>query len=219
MRAWMFAVLLPTLGCLRNTSFKCDTSDQCGTDGVCEAQHYCSFPDPQCGRRFGPQAGDLAGQCVTGGTGTDAGVDSPILPGDGSSDGGGPMCPSDYMQLAGAPTNRRYKLIANATDWVSQRAACNGTHTFLAAPDSATELAALDKLAGITVLAYWIGVDDLAAAGTWVTVNNTPQTYLPWAPTFPTGNPNDQCVDVITANAQFENTKCTTPLPAICECE
>ncbi|MGE5184048.1 MAG: C-type lectin domain-containing protein [Acidobacteriota bacterium] len=216
MRTWMLAFLLPAVGCLRNTAFKCDTSDQCGAGGTCQPTHYCSFADSTCGQKYGPQAGDLSGTCV-GGTGIDAGVDAPGQM-DAPMGDGGVTCPTDYVTLTGAPAQRRYKLLTTATDWVSQRSACNGTHTFLAAPENAAELAALDTLAGSATL-YWIGVDDLQTAGTWLTVKNAMQSFLPWAPAFPTNNPNDQCVEVVTASAQFQNDRCTTSLPAICECE
>ena len=216
MRAWIVLLVLPA-ACLRNTSFKCDTSDQCGTGGVCQpSTHYCSFPDSTCGQKYGPQAGDLAGTCVGGGGG-DAGVDAPGSGSDAPGDAA-VMCPPGYTTLTGAPPSRKYKLIANATDWVSQRAACSGSHTFLAAPGSPAELAAMDTL-DQAQNGYWIGVDDLQTPGMWVTVNNTTQSYLPWAPSFPTSNPNDQCVEVDTQNAQFQNVRCTGGLPAICECE
>ncbi len=216
MRAWLLVFLLPAVGCLRNTSFKCDTSDQCGAGGTCQPTHYCSVPDSTCGQKYGPQAGDLSGTCV-GTNGIDAGVDSPVSKMDAAIDAAG-SCPSDYMTLSGAPAGHSFKLLTNATDWVSQRSACNGARTFLAAPASTAELAALDTLAGANAL-YWIGVDDLQTAGSWMTVKMTMQSFLPWAPTYPTNNPNAQCVEVVTAAGQFQNDRCTTLLPAICECE
>ena len=49
--------------------FECQTDSECAgpTDGQCEAQGYCSFPDAECesGRRFGSLAGGgVADECV-----------------------------------------------------------------------------------------------------------------------------------------------------------
>lgn len=54
------------LGC-RTEQFQCVGSDQCGTDGVCEENGYCSFPATDCesGRRYGQSAvAGVAGVCV-----------------------------------------------------------------------------------------------------------------------------------------------------------
>lgn len=56
-------------GC-RTEPFGCESNDQCQVDaaaGVCEANGYCSFSDPECdsGRRYSNLAGGgLAGLCV-----------------------------------------------------------------------------------------------------------------------------------------------------------
>jgi hypothetical protein len=59
-------VVLAAGGCLRTTTFHCDTSDQCGADGTCQPNNFCSFPDPMCdsGQRFGSLSGGSSGQCV-----------------------------------------------------------------------------------------------------------------------------------------------------------
>jgi hypothetical protein len=68
---WLgFAVLgLPTshLGCAPASVFACVADEQCGDEGRCEAQGYCSFPDVTCdsGRRYGElSGGKIAGTCV-----------------------------------------------------------------------------------------------------------------------------------------------------------
>jgi hypothetical protein len=218
----MFAVVLA--GCLRATEFKCEMSSQCGAGGQCESTGYCSVADDQCGRRYSPSAGSLAGQCV-GGTAIDAGIDSP--PGmDAMMDGSGSNsnCPSGYVAVSGQA--HMYKVLATNAVWNGQSSACTATsaNAYLAIPDDATELAALDTLAGATAT-YWVGVSDSATEGTWLTVKNAPQTFLPWAPGHPTTTPpnnSDDCVHVVTANQpaqQFVDDKCNMQLPAICECE
>ena len=66
-----FVVCLLVYGCGKTNPYKCTGTDQCvrnGEAGTCEAQGYCSFPDPACqsGNRFESGAGDgLGGQCTT----------------------------------------------------------------------------------------------------------------------------------------------------------
>jgi hypothetical protein len=230
MRATGIALVLAAMagGCLKDTSFHCATNDQCGTGGQCELSvgGFCSFADADCGRRFGPQAGSYANQCVGGGGGSDSGVhiDTPMM-GDSNDSNmmidSGPPCPSDFVALAGAPAQRRYKLITAGADWPTQKAACTNAgapHTYLAYPDTMAELQAMDALAG-GVNTYWIGIDDLIAAGTWKNSNGGTQTYLPWQGGNPSSNPNDQCVEALSQTTTILNDRCTTSFPAMCACE
>ena len=203
-------------GCLRSTEFQCETSSQCGAQGVCESTKFCSFPDDQCGRRYAPSAGSLANQCVGGET--DGGVDGAR---DGGIDTPASLCPTGFGPLAGAP--HQYKLVPAAATWNAQSAACAAlsSTTYLAIPDDMNELGALDTLAGATTT-YWVGISDAATEGTWLTVKGGTQTFLPWETGHPTTSPpNNQndCVRVVTADAKFFDDKCNTQLAAICECE
>ncbi len=220
MRGWIIFLVLPVAGCLRNTWFTCTMDSQCGTNGACESNGYCSFPDSTCGRRFGPQAGVYANQCVSSVLG-DAGMDTS---GCGSScdapnDTGGGSCPSNFVTPSGAPAGHSYKWIANATDWVSQRSACAalGARVVLGYPSSQGELNAMSTLSG--GVDYWVGIDDLPPATTFVNTRGMNQTFLPWDQGTPSNNPMDQCVEVIEQNATINNTRCTMTFPAICECE
>jgi hypothetical protein len=204
-------------GCLRTTEFTCETSSQCGAQGVCESTKFCSFPDDQCGRRYGPSAGSLANQCV-GGPGGDAGLDSAF---DSAIDSPGSQCPAGFGPLAGAP--HQYLLVSTGANWNAQEAACAALSatTHLAIPDDAGELGALDTLAGATST-YWVGISDSATEGTWLTVKGGTQTFLPWETGHPTTTPpnnQDDCVRVVTADAKFFDDRCNTQLAAICECE
>jgi hypothetical protein len=200
-------------GCLRSTEFKCQTSAQCGTDGVCESTGYCSLPDDQCGRRYSSSAGSLANQCVgsaMGDAGVDAGdIDAPI--------DAPPHC-AGFEALSGAP--HTYKLVTQTATWDAQATACSSLETtaYLAIPDDASELAALTMLAGGSA-PFWVGVNDRSNEGQWRTVKNAPQTFLPWAPSRPSMNPNNSNDCVRTATSLFTDDRCNTQLPAICECE
>jgi hypothetical protein len=99
--------------------------------------------------------------------------------------------------------------------------ACSATAptAYLAIPDDANELAAFDTFAGGST-PYWVGVDDKATEGTWLTVKNTPQTFLPWAPGHPiTSPPNNKNDCVRVATGQFTDEACNNQHAAICECE
>jgi hypothetical protein len=213
MRTWV-VLLVPLAGCLRNTAYQCSTNDQCGAGGVCEGVHYCSFPDPSCGRKFGPQAGMYANQCVN--AVVDAGVDGKVdAPRDGAA-----TCPSDFKALTGLPANQLYKWIATPADWMTQRANCAAlsSRVVLGYPSSAAELTAMSTLSG--GMDYFVGISDLQTMGTWKTTRNTTQTFLPWQGGAPSVNPNADCVDVLVATSTIQNDKCTmTALAAICECE
>ncbi len=69
MRPWWPLVVA---ACGQPSAYHCTSSDQCvehGTQGTCELQGFCSFPDATCpsGRRFEQNAGDmLGGTCATG---------------------------------------------------------------------------------------------------------------------------------------------------------
>jgi hypothetical protein len=224
MRMLAVALLALISGCLRDTSFKCSTNDQCGANGVCEPGiNYCSFPDPDCGRKFGPQAGSLAGQCVGGGSGTDGGpIDTPRndAPHDSTTIIDAQRCPSDFVALAGAPAQRRYKMITGTDNWVNQKTACTnaGMNTYLAYPEGTPELQAMDALAG-GINNYWVGISDIVTPGTWKNVKGGTQTYLPWDSGNPSAGANKDCVEVLTQNTTIDNTSCTTNFAAMCGCE
>jgi hypothetical protein len=84
------------------STFECKTTDQCGTDGICELTGFCSFPDTTgactAGRRYDASAGDLANQCIPDRDGdgfpdiTDNCPDVPNDQGDEDGDGRGDAC-------------------------------------------------------------------------------------------------------------------------------
>jgi hypothetical protein len=216
--------------CLRDTSYKCTTNDQCGADGVCEQSvgGYCSFIDSNCssGRKFGTQAGSYAGQCVGGQGGGDGGIID--TPGTGSDGAGSDATtgidaarrPSDFAKLTGAPATRYYKLITTTDNWVNQKTACTnaGTNTYLAFPETMAELQAMDTLAG-GINQYWVGISDLQTAGTWLNVKGGTQTYLPWDGGGPSAGGTKDCVEALTQNTTIDNIACTGNLATICACE
>jgi hypothetical protein len=209
-------------GCLRPTEFQCSDSTQCG-GGMCQPVGYCSFEDSACasGQRFGESAGNYAGQCTDGGGTDDAGVDAPDddaavdAPVDMSMVG----CPPSYATVAGAPANRVYRTINTPAMWDAQRTACaaDGANAYLAIPDDAAELMAINDLFNFGD--YWIGVTDAVTEGTYLNVKGATQTFLPWDANQPNNIGNADCVEVHENNRTWNDSQCTNPLPAICECE
>ena len=197
-RALLVAAALSS-GCLRDTTFHCTDDPQCGPDGKCEPVGFCSFPDTGCasGRRFGSLSGGSADQCVEMG-----------------SNGN---CPSDYM--AAGDQGHVYKLQSNA-NWDEHQANCSSEGGYLAIPDDATEQQAILDIAGGNTI--WIGVDDMASEGDYVTVKGVPATYLPWAPGEPnnSGGPGSgpaNCEQL--QDDGFHDFRCNNDAPAVCECE
>ena len=223
-----------TAGCLRTTSYKCSSSDQCGAEGVCEETGYCSFADADCadGRRYAEYSGTYSSKCVgevvVDG---DGGVDAP---GDGSTtDVPQGNCPSTYAALSGA-SGRLYRVITTTGAWAAQRAACaaDGSNTYLAVPETQAELTAIVTAANATI---WVGIEDAAPDDdTFVTVRNAtayPTNNGLWATSGGTepddapeqtgGGPNTaECVSASTANSgKLADDRCTETYAAVCECE
>jgi hypothetical protein len=220
----LLVIVLANAACLRKTEFQCADDTACGTAGRCETTGFCSFIDPECstGRRYDPSAGDLANQCTGGGSTIDGGnTDGNMPPGDGMTDGP-PVsgCPAGYVDLPGVP-GHKYKLVTTAAQWQAQHDGCKLTTqaAYLAIPDTIEELTAMDTFANATL--YWVGITDSAVDMTWLTVNNTAQTFLPWQPPAPDndfGGQGEDCVEAISATHTFNDQRCNQSRPAICEC-
>ena len=74
MKALAIIVAAVVAGCGQPTPLQCAGIATCGTAGVCVAG-YCAEPDPTCttGLRYHESAGELAGECTTGGEGSGSG--------------------------------------------------------------------------------------------------------------------------------------------------
>jgi len=90
-------------------------------------------------------------------------------------------CPSGYAPIAGS--SHRYKTLTNVS-WSQAKAMCAATSTaaYLAVHDDATELA---NLAAAASAPFWVGIDDQATSGMFVTTKGVSATFLPWAPNEP----------------------------------
>lgn len=208
-------------GCLRDTSFRCATSSDCGAGGTCQTDvGFCSEPDPACasGFRFGSSAGSYANECVGGGGQPDAGVDA-STGGDASIDAPVPAgCPSGYNTINGGQGTHRYQLINMAENWGTQRAFCAATSSsaYLAIPDDQSELDAIQTLGAAPQV--WVGITDSAMENTWRNVKGVVQTFLPWNTGQPDdAGPGEDCV--ITQGNKLSDERCSTKFRAVCECE
>lgn len=204
--------------CLHGTSFMCARDDQCtgAAGGRCEPQiNYCSFTDTSCasGSRFGDQSGPYAGKCVGEVGGPDGAIDGAI---DGNIDTPPSRC-SGYVALAGIATHV-YRGIPNTGTWTSQNGACTAEGGYLAEPNDAAELAAINMLAG--AIEIWVGVSDQATEGTFLTGRGAAATFLPWEAAEPDNLPTGgaDCVRS-SATGMYADDRCSTVRRAVCECE
>jgi hypothetical protein len=192
-------VVAAATGCLRDTEFKCMQDADCEAMGHCESVGLCSVGDTGCatGRRFSESAGQgLASTCVP------------------ATMGSAGRCPADYVAVG--RSGHRYKRLG-AVSWDQARAMCEqaSATTYLLIPDDAAELA---DLATIASPPFWIGVDDLAARGTFMTVKNVPAMFTPWATGEPSTRSGADCVRATSAT-QIATDLCGNRRAAICECE
>ncbi|HEX3758199.1 MAG TPA: C-type lectin domain-containing protein [Kofleriaceae bacterium] len=197
--ALAIALVAAGTGCLRDTAFTCMQDADCDPGGRCEPVGFCSVADAQCptGRRFSESAGQgLASSCVS------------------SSVMSAGRCPSDYVAVGSS--GHRYKRLGTVS-WDQARAMCEQASpgTYLLIPDDATELT---ELAAITTPPFWIGVDDLAAQGKFMTVKNVPATFLPWATGEPSALAGRDCVRA-SAATMIATDVCSARRAALCECE
>jgi uncharacterized protein (DUF1501 family) len=186
-------------GCLRDTEFRCMQDADCEAMGHCEAVGFCSVGDAGCatGRRFSESAGQgLASTCVP------------------ATAGSAGRCPADHVAVGSS--GHRYKRLGAVT-WDQARAMCEqaSAATYLLIPDDAAELA---DLATIASPPFWVGLDDLAAPGTFMTVKNAPAAFTPWATGEPSTRSGADCVRATSAT-QIATDLCSTRRAAICECE
>ena len=222
MRKILITFLVLAGGCLRSTTFQCETAEQCGGGNTCEPEGYCSRPDPSCtesGSRFHESAGPYANKCVGTVIGDDAGPD------DGPADDDAPPtvgCPAGYATLPGAGTHQ-YKLITAAGTWDKQRGDClatDPTRAYLAIPDDAAEMTALS--AASTAAFFWVGISDSATEGTFLTVKNATPTFLVWLAGQPDnagGGDGEDCVAGLSGTMNLQDDRCNRQYRALCECE
>ena len=111
-----------------------------------------------------------------------------------------------YTTKAGSPN--RYREGVPLVTWQMARQTCadEGAHLWIV--DSAAEMTAWDG--------DWTGVTDAATEGTWLTVNGTPATFLPWLAGQPDGGGGEDCVR--TDQAGFEDRDCNDTRDFVCEC-
>ena len=211
-------VAMSSAGCLRSTTFQCLANADC-VDGVCESTGYCSFADSSCegGRRYADHSDQFSGQCVGAVEGPDASGDGSDIDGNGTIDAridAGPnQCPGTYMSIGGSA--HVYRLISLADNPTAQAVICAGEGGYLVVPDDMAELQAVTSLAGNV----WVGVNDRAQEGVFVTQLGNPATYLPWAAGQPDDdNPGEDCV-AASAALQYSDERCGQARAAVCECE
>lgn len=218
----LIIAITASAGCLRSTTFQCENSAQCGSEGVCEPDRYCSFPSSDCAsmRAYGDNSGPNSGECVGGGSGSEAGMEMP-LPGSEPVPMG---CPGDFAALAaGSEGNHRYKAFPAAT-WAAHRTTCSNLGTFIAYPEGATQAAAQAELDGLRALSgdgTWLGINDITVEGAYVrTLDNMPVSANTAALFNIGGNQGEKNSQdcLIIDNTTIDDALCGDSRKAVCEC-
>jgi hypothetical protein len=193
--------------CRVQRTFECETNADCGAAARCETTtQFCSFADSGCssGWRYDEYAGSgLDGECVMGGS--DGG------PSDGSQ---APNCPSNYLVVGSLPGGYRYS--STGAMWLAAEADCedDGAGSHLASIDSAGENTTIQSQL-VPTARFWMGLTDRVNEGTYRTVTNVVQTYLPWE----SGEPGSEDDCITAKTGQFADEDCTDVRPYLCECD
>src|SRR5207248_5069407 len=104
--------------------------------------------------------------------------------------------------------------------WDEQQTNCSDDGAYLAIPDDSTEQQALLDFSGSDTI--WIGIDDMASEGDYVTVKGDPATFLPWASGEPnnSGGPGGGSANCVQEQGDgFHDFHCNNDFVAVCECE
>lgn len=218
-RALLLIGALAATSCLRDTSFHCATSAECGAGGTCEpGVGYCSVADATCasGARFGSSAGSYANQCV----GDDNPADAPAADAASGDDAPAAGCPAGYNTITGGQAGHKYRLINMTENWQTQRGVCSASSSsaYLAIPDTLGELQAIAMLSASTE--SWVGITDAATENTFLTVKGVAATFLPWDMNQPDdAGPGEDCVIIETPGSKLRDERCGSKFRAVCECE
>jgi len=218
---FLFIAIASSAGCLRSTNFQCANDGECGAGGQCESDRFCSFADSSCsgGRRYGDNSGPNSGECTSGGTGGEAGME-PTVNGEAGMEPIAAQCPGNYNTLPNSGTRmHRYRLLNQNRAWATHRDDCQaagvtaGKMIFLAFPDgpqAAMELAALQTLAGDGA---WVGVEDITGARK----NSLGQALSTETNALinESGSPGD-CF--VINGTSLDDESCTNTHVAVCEC-
>jgi len=143
--------------------------------------------------------------------------DVPGDPPDPNPDVPSNACPAEFVPVG--PFPHRYLKVTGPDNYISQLTDCAafGSTIYLAIPDDADEMLALDVLAQED---FWVGIDDRQIENQFVTVKGTPATFLPWANGEPNNlNGSQDCVRARAQSTEIVDDDCDNTLPAVCECE
>ena len=111
-----------------------------------------------------------------------------------------------YTTKAGSPN--RYREGIPSVTWAAAQADCVADGARLWIIESALEQSSWTG--------DWTGVTDAATEGTWLTVDGTPATFLPWLAGQPDGGAAEDCVRADSAG--FEDRDCNDMRDFVCEC-
>jgi hypothetical protein len=109
-------------------------------------------------------------------------------------------------------------VVGSLVTWTDAEAACEadaaGAH--LVVIDNAAEAPIVDRQVPGTIVSHFIGVTDIVAEGTFVTVTNKPIGYAKWAPNEPSGGRAQNCV-LFFDDQTLATKDCAAPDDFVCE--
>ena len=125
-------------------------------------------------------------------------------------------CPLDFQPISGGQTAHRYKAIQLAQAFGDLASTCALQGSYLAIPNSATELQAVANL--LVGDEIWVGVDDIVTETTFLDVLNNPYDPVAVVGLSITGNkPDDDCI--ATRGDALDANPCGIQTTGVCECD
>lgn len=127
-------------------------------------------------------------------------------------------CGGLYVPVTGANASHTYRARTSGTAWGMAQNNCAAEGAYLVVIDDPEEDFALRAFMpdDPNSAFFWVGVNDAAMEGTFVTSIGTAATYLPWTLGQPTG-PAEDCV-LLANTGGFSDWTCTAPQYYACEC-
>ena len=123
-------------------------------------------------------------------------------------EGGPAACLTSAEYATKAGFNNRYREGTMLVSWAEARTRCMADGADLWIPSTTNEATAWSG--------DWVGITDAATEGTWITVEGTPATFLPWETGQPDGGGAEDCAR--NTGNMFEDRECTDTRDYVCEC-
>jgi|GEM_PF-3036161 len=125
-----------------------------------------------------------------------------------------PACALLFDEIAASYTDSTGCYVQPDTyaDWATAAATCSDAGLSLATVDDRGDAERLVEIVGRSL---WIDGTDAVADGTWLRVDGSEQTYLPFAGAEPNGEGDENCLE-LGSSGYFNDLRCTSSRPFVC---